>query len=117
MAQVSYSRLGELIDHLVRALAGVNNWRLGQAVSEVAQQTGYAARKRVVSIEGGGLSLAAGAFVSARGDSGRVGANWAGRSRVGSCVGRKYVAGSTLSQRHAVGHSVVGGARDTHDSG
>ena len=41
MAQVPYPRLGELIDHLVRALAGVKNWRLGRAVGEVARQTGY----------------------------------------------------------------------------
>lgn len=41
MAQVRYPRLGELIEHLVRALAGVNNWRLGRAVREVAEQTGY----------------------------------------------------------------------------
>jgi len=41
MTQVAYPRLGELIDHVVRALAGVNNWRLGRAVGEVAEQTGY----------------------------------------------------------------------------
>jgi hypothetical protein len=41
MAKVAYPRFGELIDQLVRALAGIQNWRLGRTVAEVAQQTGY----------------------------------------------------------------------------
>lgn len=37
-----YARLGEQIDHLIRALALAKNWRMGRAVAEVARHTGYA---------------------------------------------------------------------------
>jgi len=37
-----YTRLGEQIDHLIRALALAKNWRMGRTVAEVAERTSFA---------------------------------------------------------------------------